>query len=146
MWRTILLLLILWPHSYQLHWPLVLVLRETEQSIPIHLLHATHDFMDHYHVPSCYSFFHAEESHTTLLFCVKKLFHISDQLLSCLVQPWSYAIAIYSSLSCSLLLLLLLPSSSHQIANFWVRQHLKMEFFSQNMHQLAIEIYMNSII
>lgn len=78
MWRTILLLLILWPHSYQLHWPLVLVLRETKQSISIHLLHVTHDYMDHYHVPSRYSFFHAEKSQTTPLFRMKKLFYISD--------------------------------------------------------------------
>jgi len=138
--RTVLLLLILWPHSYQPHWPLILVLREAEQSLPIHLLHAICDFTNHCHVPltlfllpcwkiSDYSIVPPEEA----------IPYIRWFLLS-LVQPWSYTVEIYPSLSCSLLLLLLFPSSAHQIANFWARQHFKMDFFSQKVHQLATEI------
>lgn len=55
-----------------------------------------------------------------------------------LVQPWSCSVATYPSLSTELLLLLCF--FSHQTANFWIRQHLKLACFSQKMHELATEI------
>lgn len=106
---------------YQLHWPLVLVLRETEQSIPARLLRATPDF----HGPlSCllvlFLLPHWKISGCSIVLREEAIPYTWSFLLSFLFQPWGYTVAIYSSLSCSLLLLFLLPSSSHQIANFWV--------------------------